>query len=366
MPCQKLKFSVMLSLFLVFALALGLGSCAHRQTKATQTLRNPFSEVVITKNLQANEMGVCPAVPAPVVDVIGQTYYKDSHHSVIDPEKLRRSREMVQPLRNFGNQIAKWSDSLWVRKDLGAEKCLLEWFTSWAKAGAMLGNANYQGEFERKWFLAGVSLSYLRIEKHVDWNKEDKILVLDWFERLAKKVRSDYEQKLEKQSRHNNHIYWAALAVMAASIAIDNRDLYDWALVRAKQGAMDVTLEGFLPEELDRASRARHYQSFALQALTMLAFLTEKNGFDLYSVNDQALDRLIKTTVEGYRNNSIFERASSFQQEPVDPRDFNWVPVYRYQHPKNAVLIGLSEEKSLYSSWLGGNLSEMFPWKSVH
>lgn len=334
--------------------------CAHLASSPEKSLMNPF--VALQPKIRPSETKskTCPLPPSPVVDVMSTTYYSDEHHSIIDPKKHKQSQEMVVPLRTFNNQVVRFADQIWKHDDRSSEDCLYTWLSTWAKADALLGDANHQGEFERKWNLSGIALAYLKVENLLHWNTEQKKTVLDWLEKVAKRVRSDYNQKLDRQSRRNNHIYWAGLSVMAAAIATDDRELYDWGLSKAYRGIKDVTAEGFLPEELDRARRARHYQSFALQALTMMAFLAKSNGVDLYSLNDQALRRLAQKTMEGYQDDSIFEKATSIPQESIDPKDFQWTVAYLYQNPQGLHLEKYVLSEFRFSPWLGGDLAATF------
>lgn len=342
------------------ASALITAGCSHFKTKDIQTFVNPFIDLVPKNRPQELQSNKCGDAPAPVVDVMGQTYYSDDHHSIIDPKKFEQSREMTVPLRSFNNQIARLSDRIWKFDDLSAESCLYTWLSTWARAGALLGDANYQGEFERKWNLSGIALAYLKVEPLLHWNPEQKSIVIAWLEKIAKRVRSDYDQKLDRQSRRNNHIYWAGLSVMATAISTQDPELYNWGISKALQGIMDITDEGFLKEELDRARRARHYQSFALQALTMMAFLADRNGTDLYVLNNSSLHRLAKKTLEGYQDASVFEKATSVKQEPIDLRDLDWTTAYLFKNPSSLNLANLKENTPEFSPWLGGDLSVMF------
>lgn len=357
---MKISACTILVYFILTASALITLGCSHGKTKEIQRFVNPFFGIVPKNRPQELQPNKCRDVPAPVVDVMGQTYYSDERHSIIDPKKFEQSRELTVPLRSFNNQIARLSDRIWMFDDIRAESCLYTWLSTWARAGALLGDANYQGEFERKWNLSGIALAYLKVAPLLHWKSEQKSTIIAWLEKIAKRVRSDYDQKLDRQSRRNNHIYWAGLSVMATAIFTQNTELYNWGLTKAQQGIMDITNEGFLKEELDRARRARHYHSFALQALTMIAFLADKNGTDLYELNNSSLHRLAKKTLEGYQDASVFEKATSVEQEPMDLRDLDWTTAYLFKNPSSLSLAKLKENKSEFSPWLGGDLSVIF------
>ena len=48
--------------------------------------------------------------------------------------------------------------------------------------------------------------------------------VKDWIRSLAQVVRVDYSTDTEKTSRRNNHLYWAPWSVMAAALALNDRE----------------------------------------------------------------------------------------------------------------------------------------------
>jgi len=95
----------------------------------------------------------------------------------------------------------------------------------------------------------------------------------------------------------------------------------------------------------------------------MLAFLTEKNGTDLLSLNNRAIPRLAKKTMEGYEDDSIFELATTVPQDPPDPQDLSWTVVYLYQNRRELSLNKSGKNQAnrpYYDAWLGGDLSATF------
>src|SRR5262249_18572681 len=113
----------------------------------------------------------------------------------------------------------------------------------------------------------------------------------------------------------NNHLYWAALAAAATGIAADDRALFDWAVARYRFALTQIDADGALPQELARASRARHYHLFALAPLVMVAELGASNGLDLYAEHDGALHRLVARVVGSPDDPAWFERRTGHPQE---------------------------------------------------
>src|SRR5262249_59672568 len=94
----------------------------------------------------------------------------------------------------------------------------------------------------------------------------------------------------------NNHAYWAGLAVGAAAIAANDRELFAWAIERMRVGLRQVTAEGALPLELARGRLALHYHLFALEPLAVLEIMARANGADLTPADNDAFRRLVAFT----------------------------------------------------------------------
>ncbi len=85
-----------------------------------------------------------------------------------------------------------------------------------------------------------------------------------------------------------------------------------------RDGLRQVTPEGTLPLEMERASMALHYHLFAAAALVLLAELAEFNGFDLYNENGGALRRLVLRAASGLADPPFFAKRTGVPQQPQD------------------------------------------------
>ncbi len=140
---------------------------------------------------------------------------------------------------------------------------------------------------------------------------------------------------------------------MAAGIADNRRDLYDWGIDSFKIGIAQVSAEGTLPLEMARRSRALHYHLFAAAPLVTMAELAEANGTDLYGENDKALARLIHRAASGIEDPSFFAAKAGIAQEPMDLHadDIAWVAPFarRFPDPQlNRLLSALPSRSMLY------------------
>jgi poly(beta-D-mannuronate) lyase len=92
-------------------------------------------------------------------------------------------------------------------------------------------------------------------------------------------------------AKTNNHSYWAAWSVMAASVALNRQDLFNWSVKEYRIAAGQIEADGTLPNERKRRERAAAYHNYALQPLVMHRF-AQANGVDLLPENQYALQRL--------------------------------------------------------------------------
>ncbi len=245
--------------------------------------------------------------------------------------------------------------------------CTLNWLTAWAQADALMSkDFNHTGKSMRKWALGSMASAYVRLkfsDSHPLATHQQQAQVIEaWFGRLADQVVSDWNNlPLEKT---NNHSYWAAWSVMAASVALDRRDLFDWSVKEYKIGANQVDADGFLPNELKRQQRALAYHNYALPPLSMIASFAQANGVDLRQENNGALKRLGDKVLAGVKDPDIFEAKNGKDQDMTDLKvdsKFAWLEPWcsLYSCPPDA-LERKHEGQPFKTFRLGGDLTKVY------
>lgn len=332
---------------------------------------NPFTKLALQKTgptapshqLPPKKTTSCESPPkAPIKMQTTSRYIPNSvGWAVSNDFYLNEELRTTAPYRDYLDQLVDWADENWQRTEGSTEarKCLRLWLEAWAKDNAMLFDANDDGIYERKWMLSGLSLLILRTESRHPGELVNSPEILKWLRNLADQVKQDFDPPRRK-SRRNNHLYWAAVGVMGSAIILGDRDLYDWSHQKFKMGLDQVDRKGFLPLELERAHRARHYHAFALQPLVMAAFMALPNGQDFYTYNGDALHRLSKVTAEGFDSPEIFKAQNGHTQEKPRWHDTKWLEIYNYQFPENVKPHWLKRFRPGHERWLGGNLTETF------
>jgi poly(beta-D-mannuronate) lyase len=282
-------------------------------------LQSPF-DIAARRDLHGGPLAsfTCATPPQPVRDLRFGGYYVDrgAGSSIVNPQAEQAYREATRAITAFENGVTRLSDRYVASKpaDSRPAVCGLDWLAVWAEAGAMLGEVTQQGGYVRKWGLAPVAASYLKIRDEAALDPAKKQLVERWVARWARVVRDDYTPtKLE--SRRNNHVYWAAWSVGLAAIVLDDRALFDWSMDKARLGLAQITPDGTLPLEMARKARAYHYHVFAAAPLVMTAELAARNGVDLYAENNRALSRLVSRVIAGFTDDSFFAAATGRKQD---------------------------------------------------
>ena len=244
--------------------------------------------------------------------------------------------------------------------------CTLGWLDTWAQAGALLGKAeNHTGKSVRKWALASLASAYVRLKFSVSRPLEKDLQraqrIEAWLGKLGDTVVSDW--KNQPQGAINNHQYWAAWAVMADAVALNRRDLFDWALAQYRIGARQVDPDGYLPNELKRDTRALAYHNYSLGPLAMIAAFAKANGADLGD-SRAAMQRLAGRVIAGVDNPKTFEAKTGEKQtrEGVhEPSKFAWMEAYCLTFSCDSNFTRrMDKMRPLKTYRLGGNLTELF------
>ncbi|MDT4849394.1 Alginate lyase [compost metagenome] len=279
----------------------------------------------------------CPVVARPYVgDLNIPSKYEGSGpaRDQLNVDSNARYQARAEQIRVLEKTVNK-QVAAWLR--LGREghlDCALEWLGQWAAAEALLSREfTHTGKSMRKWALGSISSAYLRLkfsrsQPLVGRQKQTRPIEA-WIARLGEQVVADWrDQPLE---RLNNHQYWAAWAVMSASVVVDRRDLFDWSVAQLRIGISQVDAEGYLPNELHRETRALAYHNYSMGPLLMMLAFAQANGIDLREDNHRAIQRLATRVEQGIEDPRRFEEKTGFKQELEDLQEdgkFAWLEPY--------------------------------------
>ena len=347
----------------VGALALALTAAVS----ARHRLHPPFPAA--SAPLAASDGGgaACPPAPPAVRSIDTVSKYganrRENDSTVVDASAAARYEADTRPVTDFTHEISKLSDAAIEHRRTASDDaaCALGWMDRWASQGALLGSMSQQGEAVRKWELATLATSYLKI-RDIPHDSAADARVRQWLDRLGKAVQADYSRGTDKDSRRNNHLYWAAWAAMATGIATDDRALFDWSIDRYRFALSQIAADGTLPLELQRRQLALSYHAFALGPLVMLHEGALANGVTLSADDEQRLQRLVDRTIAGVGDPAWFNQHSGYPQDldKVTNTQLAWLEAWyaRSRDPRALALI--APRRPLTAPRLGGNLTALF------
>ena len=325
-------------------------------------LANPYdvSALRARKGRKLRDDVACTASPAPMRDLMVPQFYSDPpFHSRIDPERFAARNAAVRPLQLLARTVTenadRWASSQPIEGRFAS--CAVASLDAAAKAQSFLGRVDNQGAYERKWTWCGLALAHLKLEQAPEYEAEAKSRIRAWFARGFDAMRGPYDQapRGSPSTQLNNHMTWAGLTAMALGLATDSHERWSWGILRLERTLAQVDIDGFLPQELLRGSKAWHYHIFTLGPLMLGAVLARANGID---IADERFHRLAQRSLEGYRDTAAFEQRTGQLQDSVSERpSVGWLELYAGEFGVTEALIPLRNRRPQRHPWLGGDLT---------
>ncbi len=357
---------------LIFVMVVALLALAMAMAE-DQPFRSPFkspfprADHIAIASIASSSEPKCPLAPPPVRDIISVSKFGENRRAhastVIDPEAASEYAESIRSLSDFSRNVSSVADRLVDKHGTGGRdaRCVMLWLSVWAEHDALLGRVNNTGEAVRKWELASLATSYLKI-RSAPHDPEQSAIVRGWLKRVARHVEADYSRNLTLDSRSNNHLNWAAWAVMAAAIASDDSELFDWSVNRFRYALAQIGEDGTLPLELKRRQLALAYHNYALAPLIMLREGAAANGIALSPDEHRRLRTLIDLVLTGIDNPSAIEARTGFPQDmkEISAAHLAWLEPYYARSRDPRVKQVVEANRPLSFTRLGGNLTALF------
>lgn len=379
---MKIIFFYALSLFCVIFIAINgkLAASDHapveitlqenRELSAPPPLISPYP---VLKSLPQAEYTTsqsnCPQTPKAIHDLIFVSIYTDKSQgvSIVDKKAQKKYRAQTRQIKRYEQKIEKWLSSITEGQEDAPNslRCMIQWLYDWAREDSLLkGEANFQGEANRKWALATIASSYGQIKNIKNINRE-KIKTIDaWLKRLGQQVIRDYNVNPESKSRNNNHMFWSAWAVLITGIAIDDRDFYNWSMKHFKRAMHHMNKDGTLPLELFREKKAFNYHMFAGGPLVMMAEAFTVNGDNMYHYNNDAMHRFVALIITELQNGQalITDKTGKKQdlKGTITVGQLAWLEVYNARFPNKDIEAYMKDFRPAKQRRLGGNLTDAF------
>lgn len=325
-----------------WAIAAGKSSMSSNAPGTYQTIFRTLTRVALLYALSTGPAWAAECVVAEMPSVIPayKSPFSDGRTQV-SRENMKKTAEIMRPLRQEISRELRQAEEGMVKHDEAKTRCALQTLVQWAKSGAtsrMETGAEYsrgekqQSLFEVKWMLVGKAFSYMYVKDAA--SPEERRLIENWLEDTAHYLGDIVLQDTgEFRSPTNNHLYWNGLALMAVGVATGDGALIKQARRTYEQGMDEITAEGLLPQEIARKNVALHYHGYAAAPLVLMAELSHKTGEDWYALHDGAIRRLLKTTIEGFKDPQAFgskvgypQDVRTFTKSAGTSGDMIWIP----------------------------------------
>lgn len=309
----------------------------------------------------------CKKPPAPPVHLQFFSMYKegDKSRSIIDPEADATYKKAIAPVASYEKNLSKMANRVAVSARADIASCVLDWMHVWAKASALLGEVNANGQYVRKWVLGTVANSYMQIRDEPTLDATKKADVTVWIRRVGQAAQKDFSTDPDLNSRRNNHLYWAAWGVASAAIAVNDRAMFDWAMEKTRFGIDQIQKNGSLPLELTRRKRAYHYHFYATMPLFLLAEAGHRNGIDLFKYNGEGLKRLAQFNLANLDGDAaLIKELTGLEQDKKrtgTPSDLGWLEIYVQHYPDDtSAQTALKKFRPMKASRMGGNITLLY------
>ncbi len=321
-------------------------------------LRSPWDLRPVTATDAAY---VCPTAPTLPHNFATNSYYTDSHHSIIDQDLKKKYEASVATVDDFSRVVVKAADAYQTTGSRAAAQCVSALLENAAQQKTLTGRMDGgQSSYVQGWNLGAWAVAYLKVRGSGVVSEEKSRQILKWLKNLAEDNRGYYNDKRRHSGpndSHNNHLYWAAFSISAAGIANNDRGLFRWGLDAYREGVSDIRGDGTLPMEMDRAQMALHYHLYALAPLIMLAEFGETNGVDLYAEHNYAIKRLVTRCVAGFQDPSFFQQQTGVPQvatPKIDAWEISWAQPYTRRFPAPKISELMKQAPWLNYTMLGG------------
>jgi poly(beta-D-mannuronate) lyase len=288
-------------------------------TASAQRLRSPWDGAAIAPTDAPYH---CPEPPPFERIFHTEPYYTDAHASIVDPVKKAAYDKASQGFTQLGQSVGLAADAWLATGSRAAAACVYTLLAAAAQADAWSAEqSDFQDVYNQNWMLSGTAIPYLKVRNSGVATPGQQAAIEAWFARVAARVRTYFDRGKGRPGTdaHNNHFYWAGLAVAAQGVACNQRDAFLWGISTYYEGVHLIQPDGSLVAEMNRARRALHYQLYALGPLVMIAELGEANGLDMYGMNQGAIHRLVQFDIAALEDPSILAKRTGVEQEVSAP-----------------------------------------------
>lgn len=345
-------------------LLTGTAACA-----SAVSFNAPFSVPADSTKKASKAKSLPETSPLRELDTGSRYRRDDPTKSIVDPDLSDAYESVIAPLRTYAKSVIKAANRYVASDghDLNAAAQAAGVMKVWADADALAVVSTEVSYFCRNTALGPTAFGLMQVQGAIDsWTRG---AIYGWLDSRSGDTMRFVSGLNGTRSGSNNHRYWAGVTVQATGIVGNRSDYFDWGVDCARIGLNQVTADGALPLELARGQKALSYHVFSIGALVMLCEAAARNGdLSLYSLNGEAMHRLIDFTLSQIDNPEIIAGIVGIEQEKLgsggadfDPFDVAWLEIYESRFPgRSRWSDRMDKLRPLAITGLGGNLTLLY------
>ena len=251
------------------------------------------------------------------------------------------------------------------------KKVILEWAKADAakRTGPSDGNGRHWNDtLTVNLYIASPMMAAYSFAKQVISisESEDKI-IKDWFKKIVKKNEhlmynySNYKSgsgAAGTPKRAHNHALSSAMSHMQLGILLNDHKLFRTAFKNFEAAIKYQRKDGSMPIETRRGGRAMFYQARAMNALAVIAIISENQGYNIweYEYKGKNYHNIVKFFIDFTEDNEIVFKYAKSMKHPGPAKNFkkqdlrrksssNWGWLYAYvsRFPKHENVQRLNE-----------------------
>jgi poly(beta-D-mannuronate) lyase len=247
----------------------------------------------------------CAPLSAPIISLDLPSKYGASgqaagtRRDVVDSAADAAFSDAMAPIKTYMGDVVKAANDYQRTGSPSAANCALDHLVHWAKGQGLSAPNTHTSWFKLATTVAGLSAALMQIEPALADRRADAELARRWLGQRGQAISRYFDELPMPRAARNNHRAWAGLAVASAGVVARDSKLVAWGADSLRLVSCQATLEGALPLELERGSKALEYHLYALAALMPLAEITARAGGAPYETCAGALHRIAAFTVKG-------------------------------------------------------------------
>ena len=309
----------------------------------------------------------CPQTPNAMQNLDLHDPFTDSI-TKMDPQSEAKFNSEKKSLVNYSKLVWRNANSYLATRNKQAADCTLRLLKDWASAGALTGSLSadpkdfrtrIQGLITREWVVGQLVNSYLKIRAAPELDSKDKEIVLSWFRKLASYSPEAVEKHPDLMT--NNLLTWAGATSAVASVALGDRNLFDFSITVFKKTVDQIQDDGTLPQEMARGEMAFHYHNFALTPLSIISYFVETNGVQLWTYKDSRADKLVTLLIPTLKDPDSFAKLNGIKPNLENhDDDVGWTEfAYRRSHERTLKTY-LAAHRPISEYWFDWDVTAAF------